>query len=110
MKVQALTPILNVSNLPESFAWFEQLGWEKLWEWGDPPTFGAIKSGKAEIFLCQNCQWARGGPMPQKPWANQEGCVWMSWCLESPAAVDDMYYLVLKLVFSAPWLPTDMLW
>ena len=26
MKVERLTPILNVSNLQESFAWFEKLG------------------------------------------------------------------------------------
>ena len=29
MKVQGLTPILNVANLDESFAWFEKLGWKK---------------------------------------------------------------------------------
>ena len=55
MNVIGLTPILNVSNLPESFAWFESLGWEKRWDWGDPPTFGAVGCGKSEIFLCQNC-------------------------------------------------------
>ena len=59
MNVTGLTPILNVSNLPESFAWFEKLGWQKHWEWGDPPNFGAVISGKTEIFLCQNCQGAR---------------------------------------------------
>ena len=110
MKVQAITPILNVSNLPESFAWFEKLGWEKLWAWGDPPTFGAVKSGAAEIFLCQNCQGARGGPMPQEPWDNQAGSVWMSWWLESPAEVDAMYEFALKLGIVAPWPPTQMPW
>ena len=40
MKVEGLTPILNVSNIEESFAWFEKLGWEKAWDWGEPPTFG----------------------------------------------------------------------
>ena len=64
MNVTGLTPILNVSSLQESFEWFEKLGWRKHWEWGDPPTFGAVISGDTEIFLCQNCQGARGGPMP----------------------------------------------
>ncbi len=33
MDVKGMTPILNVSNLAESFAWFEKLGWKKLWDW-----------------------------------------------------------------------------
>jgi len=53
MKVKRLTPILNVSNIVESFAWFEKLGWQKGWDWGDPPTFGGVCNGDVEIFLCQ---------------------------------------------------------
>ena len=30
MNFIGLTPILNVSSLSESFAWFEKLGWQKL--------------------------------------------------------------------------------
>jgi hypothetical protein len=60
MITHALTPILNVSNIQESFAWFERLGWEKGWDWGDPPTFGGVRSGDVEIFLCQNAQGGRG--------------------------------------------------
>ena len=110
MKVVALTPILNVTNLPESFAWFEKLGWQKHWDFGDPPTFGAVISGKAEIFLCQDCQGARGGPMPNAPWDNQAGSTWMSWWVSSPAEVDAMYELALKLGITAPFPPTDMPW
>ena len=65
MKLEGLTPILNVSNIEESFAWFAKLGWEKAWDWGEPPTFGAVCNGKVEIFLCQGGQGSRGGPMPQ---------------------------------------------
>ncbi len=65
MKVERLIPILNVSNIEESFAWFEKLGWKKGWDWGDPPDFGGVCSGECEIFLCQNGQGSRGGPMPQ---------------------------------------------
>ena len=60
MLAHGITPILNVSNLAESFAWFETLGWSKLWEWGDPPGFGAVRSGMCEIFLCENGQGGRG--------------------------------------------------
>ncbi len=60
MEAKGVTPILNVSNIQESFAWFEKLGWKKAWDWGDPPTFGGVCSGKVEIFLCENGQGAWG--------------------------------------------------
>jgi hypothetical protein len=34
MNVEGLTPILNVSDIAQSFAWFEKLGWRKCWDWG----------------------------------------------------------------------------
>ena len=34
MHTHRLTPILNVSDMQESFAWFEKLGWKKSWDWG----------------------------------------------------------------------------
>jgi catechol 2,3-dioxygenase-like lactoylglutathione lyase family enzyme len=55
-----LNPILNVSDIRQSFDWFEKLGWKKLWDWGDPPTFGSVGSGKFALFLCQNGQGGRG--------------------------------------------------
>lgn len=110
MKIQDVAPILNVSSLPDSFVWFEKLGWQKHWEHGDPPTFGAVISGNNEIFLCQNCQGARGGAMPQEPWDNQAGSTWMTWWLDSPADVDAAYELALQLDVLAPWPPTDMPW
>ena len=60
MQAKRLNPILNVSNIRESFAWFEKLGWTKGWDWGDPPTFGGVCSGECEIFLCENGQGGRG--------------------------------------------------
>jgi hypothetical protein len=65
MKLERITPILNVSNIEESFAWFEKIGWQKGWDWGEPPSFGGVCSGDVEIFLCENGQGSRGGPMPQ---------------------------------------------
>jgi hypothetical protein len=44
MNARQVIPILSVSNIQESFAWFEKLGWKKLWDWGHPPAFGAIRS------------------------------------------------------------------
>lgn len=61
MKVRSITPILNVSDLQRSFAWFEKLGWRKGWDWGEPPTFGAVYNGDdIQIFLCVDHQGGRG--------------------------------------------------
>ncbi|HUG27649.1 MAG TPA: bleomycin resistance family protein [Gemmatimonadales bacterium] len=60
MRAHDLTPILNVSNLATSFAWFERFGWRKKWEWGEPPDFGCVASGACEIFLCVDGQGGRG--------------------------------------------------
>jgi catechol 2,3-dioxygenase-like lactoylglutathione lyase family enzyme len=60
MIARDLNPILNVSEIQQSFAWFEKLGWKKRWDWGEPPTFGSVGSGEFAIFLCQNGQGGRG--------------------------------------------------
>ena len=110
MNVQGLTPILNVSNIAESFAWFEKLGWEKAWDWGDPATFGAVCNGKSEIFLCQGGQGSRGGPMPQFVGDDETGGVWMSWWLESRAAVDAAYESAMQNGLTVTMPPTDKPW
>jgi hypothetical protein len=109
MNIEHITPILNVSSMEESFEWFTKLGWKKLWDWGDPPTFGAVGHGKFEIFLCSNCQGSRGGPI-RADGNYDTGGSWMSWWLASPAAVDDAHvlavglgYVVARPPFDAPW-------
>jgi len=110
MKVEHLSPILNVSNLRESFEWFEKIGWHKGWDWGDPPTFGGVCSGKAEIFLCEGGQGSRGGPMPRHVGDDDTGGVWMSLFLSSPAEVDATHKVALDhgLIVTMP--PTDEPW
>jgi catechol 2,3-dioxygenase-like lactoylglutathione lyase family enzyme len=121
MLVHRLMPILNVSNIVESFAWFEKLGWKKGWDWGDPPTFGGVCNGAVEIFLCQDGQGSRGGPIrgPQDPLGvgvprhvgdDDTGGVWMSWFLSSPAEVDAAYKLALEQGITVTWPPTDEPW
>src|SRR5256885_3501721 len=64
MKAKGITPILNVSDIAASFAWFEKWGWKKAWDWGTPPRFGAVYSGEeVQIFLCQDAQGGRGKGM-----------------------------------------------
>jgi hypothetical protein len=60
MHAKHINPILNVSDMAASFAWFEKWGWHKCWDWGDPPTFGAVGSGECEIFLCRGAQGGCG--------------------------------------------------
>jgi catechol 2,3-dioxygenase-like lactoylglutathione lyase family enzyme len=96
MLAHGLTPILNVSNIRDSFAWFEKLGWKKMWDWGDPPTFGAVRSGIFEIFLCQDGQGGRG--------ANGS---WMSLWVED---VDAVHRECVAKGIEVVRPPTDMPW
>jgi len=49
-----------VSNIVESFRWFESFGWKKGFEWGSPVGFGSVNSGEAQIFLCEGAQGGNG--------------------------------------------------
>jgi ketosteroid isomerase-like protein len=63
LEARHLVPVLNVSNLADSFTWFAKLGWTKRWDWSEadgPPSFGAVGSGQCEIFLSLNGQGGRG--------------------------------------------------
>lgn len=110
MDVLGITPILNVSSLADSFAWFERLGWRKCWEWGDPPRFGAVASGKCEIFLCQGAQGSRGGSQPRHVGSENTGGVWMTWWVNSPAEVDAVHARTVELGLTITWPPTDEEW
>jgi catechol 2,3-dioxygenase-like lactoylglutathione lyase family enzyme len=112
MLVHGLTPILNVSDMEASFAWFVKLGWKELWRWGDPVGFGAVGSGKSEIFLCHGGQGGRGKGANSSTFATgddqvqDKGC-WMSWWVED---VDAVYAECLGLGIEVTWPPTDMPW
>lgn len=110
MKIEGLTPILNVSNIEESFAWFAKVGWEEAWRWGEPPSFAAVQNGERQIFLCQGAQGSRGAPLPQFAGDDETGGVWMSWWLPSPAEVDAAYELARKNGLTVTMPPTDEPW
>ena len=58
---ECATPILNVRNLQASMDYYvHKLGFEKKWDWGDPPDFGCVRRGKVEIFLCEGSQGQPG--------------------------------------------------
>jgi catechol 2,3-dioxygenase-like lactoylglutathione lyase family enzyme len=110
MTAHRITPILNVSNILESFAWFEKLGWKKGWDWGSPPTFGGVCSGACEIFLCQGAQGGRS----KRPLSASTGfdddsdeAVWMSIWVDN---VDEAHQHCLAQGIEITWPPTDEPW
>jgi catechol 2,3-dioxygenase-like lactoylglutathione lyase family enzyme len=112
MDVKHLTPILNVSDLAQSFAWFEKLGWIKRWDWGSPPTFGAVGSGHCEIFLCLGGQGGRGhGGVPSTfgPDGDQRADrgVWMSVWVDD---VDAVHARCVEQGLEVTCPPADMPW
>jgi catechol 2,3-dioxygenase-like lactoylglutathione lyase family enzyme len=62
--VEQVVPILNVTDVEASVAWFGKLGWNKGFDWrgtpGGPVDFGAVTAGDNEIFLCRDGQGGRG--------------------------------------------------
>ena len=112
MHAKSITPILNVSDLAASFEWFEKLGWSKKWDWGDPPSFGAVGSGECEIFLCQDGQGGRGrgentstfGPEGDE---RKDKGSWMSIWVEN---VDDVYSKARQVGIEVVFPPEDMPW
>lgn len=109
MRVDQITPILNVSDIVESFKWFKTLGWRKGWEWGDPVGFGGVCSGDCEIFLCQNAQGGRGKGDNDKTFdaETSDKGVWMSWWVDD---VDKVHRHCKASGIEVTWEPTDMSW
>src|SRR6476646_11822268 len=112
MIAKKLTPILNVSDIQQSFAWFEKFGWKKAWDWGNPPSFGGVCAGDCEIFLCENGQGGRGRSAvkmtfgPEGDEAADKG-VWMSIWVDDADAV---HRRCLEQGLDVAWPPTDMPW
>ncbi|HVW09845.1 MAG TPA: bleomycin resistance family protein [Bryobacteraceae bacterium] len=112
MVAHDLTPILNVSNIEESFAWFEKLGWKREWDWGTPPTFGGVCSGKCAIFLCQGAQGGRGKGANKSTFGEDgdstaDRGVWMSVWVDD---VDAIHRHCREQEIDVVWPPTDMPW
>jgi hypothetical protein len=105
MYVKSLTPILNVRDLEQSFAWFAKFGWTKGWDWkadpARPATFGAVCSGECEIFLCLDAQGGRGVK-------DYDGLgVWMSLWIEN---VDAIHAACVAAKLDVAMPPTDEPW
>jgi catechol 2,3-dioxygenase-like lactoylglutathione lyase family enzyme len=107
MQARHVVPVLNVSDLSASFAWFAKLGWSKRWEWcppGGTPSFGAVGSGEAEVFLCLNGQGGRG--REGGVGGNGQG-VWLSIWVDD---VDDVHAVCLREQLEVIREPRDEPW
>jgi hypothetical protein len=125
MAVKNVTPILNVSSVPGSFAWFEALGWSRGFSWNEhgmiegaadrnehgPAGFGSVCSGDANIFLCHGGQGSRGTIQPQFPGDDATDGVWMSWWMDGGTAdVDALYAVAVERGLHVTMPPRDEPW
>jgi uncharacterized glyoxalase superfamily protein PhnB len=113
-----VVPILNVSDIAESFAWFAKLGWTVGFQW--PPnaedkgriTFASLESGECEIFLCRDGQGGRGrgsATPPAVPHGDEtsDKGVWLSiWVDDVDAAYRQCHAAGLEITHP----PTDEPW
>ena len=125
MSVQKVIPILNVSDVGSSIAWFEALGWARSFCWNQggrildgnisnehgPADFGGVGSGDCEVFLCRGAQGSRPGHIPSADTCTDETeGVWLFWALKSRSEVDSLYALASKLGYIVPMTPRDEPW
>jgi len=112
MNVRGVNPILNVSNISASFDWFESLGWEKNWEWGEPVSFGSVGSGAVSIFLCEGGQGGCGRGDTKSTFDEEDGQtadkgVWLSLWVDD---VDVVHAQCLANECEIMWGPADTPW
>ena len=112
MEARCITPILNVSDMAASLAWFTSLGWTVQWQWGEPVGFAAVGSGECEIFLSLNGQGGRGrGPNTRTfgPGGDETAdCgMWMSVWVDD---VDAVHAQAIAAQVDVVFDPQDMPW
>jgi uncharacterized glyoxalase superfamily protein PhnB len=111
---RGVTPILNVSDVEASIAWFGKVGWREGFVWphreAGTATFGSVCTDKAEIFMCLGAQGSRGTVRPKFSGDDQTDGVWMSWWLQSPAEVDALHASALAQGLDVTYPPTDEPW
>jgi len=94
VSADCLVPILYVRDFGEAMRYYtEKLLFRKLWDWGDPPGFGAVGLGKVEIFFCLQGQGRPGS--------------WLSIFVDD---VDEYYQRISRLGAEVIEPPADRPW
>jgi len=128
MQIVGITPILNVSDVPQSLSWFESLGWKRGFTFNDggmiegsadrneigPAAFASVCAvhggGEAQIFLCRGAQGSRGTILPRWPGDDATDGVWMSWWLDSLESLAAMHATCIARGHLVTMPPTDEPW
>lgn len=133
MAITGITPILNVSDVPASFAWFESLGWRRGFAWNGggmiacaadanehgPAHFGSVcaahrdadgREHAVQIFLCHGGQGSRGSILPRFPGDDETDGVWMSWWIDSVAALNALHATCAARGYGVTMPPTNKPW
>jgi GrpB-like predicted nucleotidyltransferase (UPF0157 family)/catechol 2,3-dioxygenase-like lactoylglutathione lyase family enzyme len=55
-RFENVTPVLRVESMRVSLDFYVRLGFQIVWDWGEPTTFACIKRGDVSIFLCEKDQ------------------------------------------------------
>src|SRR5262249_46798586 len=71
----------------------EKLLFDRLWDWGEPPSFGAVRLGSVEIFFCEGAQGHPG--------------TWLSIFMDD---VDEYYERIKRLGAEVVFGPKDEPW
>lgn len=131
--ITGITPILNVADVPASFAWFESLGWRRGFAWNaggmiadaaDRNEHGAAGFGsvcathrdaaghvhEVQIFLCCGGQGSRGTIMPRFPGDDETDGVWMSWWIDTVEALDTLHATCIARGHRVTMPPTNEPW
>jgi catechol 2,3-dioxygenase-like lactoylglutathione lyase family enzyme len=116
VKVTQVVPILNVSDVEASFAWFAKLGWSRTFAWCGPGSevtdFGGVGCDGYEIFLCRDGQGGRGRGANERtggPRADQRADQG-AWVAIWVADVDEVHERCLAEGLEVTFPPTDEPW
>jgi uncharacterized glyoxalase superfamily protein PhnB len=60
-RFELVIPILRVKNMTAAIDYYVgKLGFQKKWDWGDPPDFACVARDEVELFFSLNAQGAPG--------------------------------------------------
>jgi len=98
-RFEKAVPILAVRNMAAAIGYYvDKLGFEKKWEWGDPPDFASVRRDQVDLFLSVEPQ---GGPR-----------TWMSIFVQDVDALYETYKktgaIIRKPPADYPWGVREM--
>ncbi len=125
-QIEFITPILNVSSVPESISWFEKIGWRRTFTWNcggviedmadrddnGVADFAGVGSGQVQVFLCLDAQGSRGGQWPMHVNSNDDesGGNWISVWASTPMDLEKLHQAAVENGLKVVLPVTDQPW